>query len=109
LALAHEFSARSSKYEPRFLDERVWPHIGKTGVDERAPITGRTVLHLARAHGWQEPIEDDFEVAARVEAVAVGVAPRQVKPDTAPYQGESVEARDDDDVIFVESNPPAKP
>ncbi|MCW3657871.1 PriCT-2 domain-containing protein [Burkholderia cenocepacia] len=109
LALAHAFSARSSKYEPRFLDERVWPHIGKTGVDERAPITGRTVLHLARAHGWQEPIEDDFEVAARVEAVAVGVAPRQVKPDTAPYQGESVEARDDDDVIFVESNPPAKP
>ncbi|ENG0237614.1 VapE domain-containing protein [Burkholderia multivorans] len=62
LALAHEFSARSSKYDPRFLDERVWPHIGKTGVDERAPITGRTVLHMARAHGWQEPIEDDFDV-----------------------------------------------
>lgn len=105
LALAHEFSARSSKYEPRFLDERVWPHIGKTGVDERAPITGRTVLHLARAHGWQEPIEDDFEVAARVEAVAVGV-PRAAEP--------AVEARDDaplndDEVIFVESGPPAKP
>jgi len=104
LALAHEFSARSSKYEPRFLDERVWPHIGKTGVDERAPITGRTVLHLARAHGWQEPIEDDFEVAARVEAVAVG-APRAAEP--------VIEARDDapldDDVIFVQSDPPAKP
>ncbi|AXK67144.1 hypothetical protein CN645_36280 [Burkholderia sp. IDO3] len=106
LALAHEFSARSSKYNPRFLDERVWPHIGKTGVDERAPITGRTVLHLARAHGWQEPIEDDFEVAARVEAVAVG-APRAAAPvaetrDDAPF--------DDDDVIFVQSDPPpAKP
>ncbi|MBJ9686813.1 PriCT-2 domain-containing protein [Burkholderia vietnamiensis] len=105
LALAHEFSARSSKYNPRFLDERVWPHIGKTSTDERAPITGRTVLHLARAHGWQEPIEDDFEVAARVEAVAVG-APRAAEP--------AVEARDDaplddDEVIFVESSPPAKP
>lgn len=79
LALAHEFSARSSKYDPRFLDERVWPHIGKTSSDERAPITGRTVLQLARAHGWQEPIEDDFEVAARVEAIAVGV-PRAAEP-----------------------------
>ncbi|HFT8007813.1 TPA: phage/plasmid primase, P4 family [Burkholderia cenocepacia] len=105
LALAHEFSARSSKYNPRFLDERVWPHIGKASTDERAPITGRTVLHLARAHGWQVPIEDDFEVAARVEAVAVGT-PRAAEP--------VVEARDDaplddDEVIFVESNPPAKP
>lgn len=66
LALAHEFSARSSKYNPRFLDERVWPHIGKTSTDERAPITGRTVLHLARAHGWRDPerkpSEDDFDV-----------------------------------------------
>ncbi|WP_242449016.1 phage/plasmid primase, P4 family [Burkholderia metallica] len=105
LALAHEFSARSSKYNPRFLDERVWPHIGKTGTDERAPITGRTVLHLARAHGWQEPIEDDFEVAARVEAIAVG-APRAAEP--------VVEARDDaplddDEVILVQSDPPVKP
>ncbi|SEB24776.1 VapE domain-containing protein [Paraburkholderia sartisoli] len=61
-ALAHEFSARSSKYEPRFLDERVWPHIGKTSGTERAQITGRSVLHIARQHGWQEPIEDDFDV-----------------------------------------------
>ena len=79
LALAHEFSARSSKYNPQFLEERVWPHIGKTSSDERAPITGRTILHLARAHGWQEPIEDDFEVAARAEAIAVG-APRAAEP-----------------------------
>ncbi|MDR8106179.1 PriCT-2 domain-containing protein [Burkholderia cenocepacia] len=104
LALAHAFSARSSKYNPQFLDERVWPHIGKTSSDERAPITGRTVLHLARAHGWQEPIEDDFEVAARVEAIAVG----------APRAEPAVEARedaplDDDEVILVQSDPPAKP
>lgn len=62
LALAHEFSARSSKYDGKFLEERVWPHIGKTSGDERAQITGRTILHIARQHGWQEPIEDDFEV-----------------------------------------------
>ncbi len=65
LALAHEFSARSSKYEPRFLDERVWPHIGKTGVDERAPITAGTIKKMAAARGWldpaREPSEDDFE------------------------------------------------
>ncbi|KVF93510.1 hypothetical protein WJ21_26830 [Burkholderia vietnamiensis] len=105
LALAHEFSARSSKYNPRFLDERVWPHIGKTSTDERAPITGRTVLHLARAHGWQEPIEDDFEVAARVEAVAVG-APRAAEPAVEARDGAPL---DDDEVIFVQSDPPAKP
>ncbi|MCW3521230.1 PriCT-2 domain-containing protein [Burkholderia cenocepacia] len=105
LALAHAFSARSSKYNPQFLDERVWPHIGKTSSDERAPITGRTVLHLARAHGWQEPIEDDFEVAARVEAIAVG-APRAAEPAAEAREGAPL---DDDEVIFVESNPPAKP
>lgn len=70
LALAHAFSARAGKYEPRFLDERVWPHIGKTSGTERAQITGRSVLHIARQHGWQEPIEDDFEpvVAERKSA-----------------------------------------
>ncbi|RQQ30557.1 hypothetical protein DF163_14135 [Burkholderia stagnalis] len=93
LALAHEFSARSSKYDPKFLDERVWPHIGKTSSDERAPITGRTVLHLARAHGWQEPIEDDFEVAARIEAIAVGAEP----------------VIEDDEVLVTTDTPPAKP
>lgn len=64
-ALAHEFSARSSKYDAKFLDERVWPHVGKTSSAERAPITGRSVLHAARQYGWQEPIEDDFEVVVR--------------------------------------------
>ncbi|USS45094.1 phage/plasmid primase, P4 family [Burkholderia glumae] len=78
LALAHQFSARSGKYNPQFLDERVWPHIGKSGADERAPITGRTILHLAREQGWMEPIEDDFEVAARAESAAVGAPVREV-------------------------------
>ncbi|MEQ0776167.1 DUF5906 domain-containing protein [Paraburkholderia tropica] len=62
LALAHEFSARSSKYTPAFLDERVWPHIKSSHDGERGAITGRTILKMAREHGWQEPVEDDFEV-----------------------------------------------
>lgn len=67
LALAHEFSARSSKYAPDFLNERVWPHIKQAHDGERGAITARTILKMAREHGWQEPIEDDFEVIATTE------------------------------------------
>lgn len=63
LALAHEFSARSSKYAPAFLEERVWPFAGKSDDANRAPITARSILFLARdSYGWQENVEDDFEV-----------------------------------------------
>lgn len=58
-ALAHEFSARSSKYDPTFLDTRVWPYIGRS--NDATPITVRTVLHLARDYGWEEPLEDEFD------------------------------------------------
>lgn len=68
LALAHEFSARSSKYAPDFLNERVWPHIKQAHDGERGAITARTILHTAREYGWQEPIEDDFEVVETPEA-----------------------------------------
>lgn len=56
LALAHEWSARSAKYDPEFLDSRVWPYI-----DSERPnaITERTLFQLARAH---ENPADDFEV-----------------------------------------------
>lgn len=74
LALAHEFSARSSKYDPTFLDDRVWPHVRGHYDGEMGAITGRTILHLARArYGWQESVEDDFEVIA-VDSDAPGVA-----------------------------------
>jgi predicted P-loop ATPase len=76
LALAHEFSARSSKYNPDFLDGRVWPHIKQSHDGERGAITGRTILKLAREHGWQEPIEDDFEVIV----AAPGEAPQRSRP-----------------------------
>jgi hypothetical protein len=59
LALAHEFSMRSPKYDGDFLDSRVWPYIRH---DRDNLITGRSILARAREHGWEEPVEDDFEV-----------------------------------------------
>ena len=62
LELAHQFSARSSKYDPDFLDNRVWPYIDSARPDA---VTVRTVLHMARQAGWQEPadlVARDFEV-----------------------------------------------
>ncbi len=53
LALAHEFSARSSKYAPGFLDQRVWPYI-----ESGKGVTGRTIMSLAaRLEGWSEPLD----------------------------------------------------
>lgn len=59
LALAHEFSSRSSKYEPDFLQDRVWPYIRS----ERGGkvITEQTLYARARQHGWEENVLDEFE------------------------------------------------
>lgn len=60
LTLAHEFSARSGKYEPEFIDDRVWPYVGVNSAD---PITERSLFALAGQHGWQDPsVADDFDV-----------------------------------------------
>lgn len=69
LVLAHEFSARSSKHNPEFLDTRVWPYV-KRGAN--APqVTGATVLAMAREYGYGAPSADEFEVvAAPTEAPA---------------------------------------
>jgi archaellum biogenesis ATPase FlaH len=62
LALAHEFSARSDKYDPDFLDNRFWNYAGQTSGEV---ITERTLFALAAKHGWQDPtIADDFEALA---------------------------------------------
>ncbi|GIK24706.1 MAG: hypothetical protein BroJett006_09520 [Betaproteobacteria bacterium] len=66
LALIHEFSARSSKYDPDFLDEKVLRYVndGREGD----VVTDRTLYAMAASHGWQDPaIADDFE-ALPVEA-----------------------------------------
>lgn len=58
--LAHEFSARSSKYNPEFLDEKVWRYLR----DDRGGgkvITARTVAAMARENGWQADVLSEFE------------------------------------------------
>ena len=60
LSLAHELSARASKYEPGFLDERVWPHIRS----DRGDVVGLgTLKRIAAGFGWQElpPSADVFD------------------------------------------------
>ncbi|HDZ8876780.1 VapE domain-containing protein [Aeromonas dhakensis] len=57
LALAHEFSAKSVKYDPYFLDKGVWPFIRD---DRDGGITERTLFKMAEAHGWANCIPDDF-------------------------------------------------
>lgn len=61
LAMAHDFSARSSKYDPTFLDKRVWPYI----KDREGGVTAATIFHLAQQNGYVRPgmvaEDDDFE------------------------------------------------
>lgn len=59
LALAHEFSSRSAKYDPELIDERIWPYITS---DRDSAITGRSILFMAREHGYLEDVTDDFDV-----------------------------------------------
>lgn len=59
LALAHEFSARSSKYDPQFLDERVWPYIH---ADRDGGITDRYVVSKAGEYGWTGVCPEDFDI-----------------------------------------------
>ena len=65
LAIAHEFSARSPKYDADFLTERVWPYI----KDERggAIITAATLFGRARQHGWNDDVLAEFEDLGTLE------------------------------------------
>jgi hypothetical protein len=64
LALAHEFSAKSTKYDAEFIDNRIWPYI----KDKADGISGRTVLAKAREQGWREDITGFFEVISVEDA-----------------------------------------
>lgn len=63
-ALAHEFSARSGKYSPGFLDERVWPYVHSEGRGEGGVVGLGTLRRLAGRWGWPRLHCDDFEVLA---------------------------------------------
>lgn len=86
-SLAHSFSCRSSKYDPDFLDERVWPYIR----DRDGGVTEQTIYAMAREHGFEEVTADDFVAPppppepvfeVRETGEIVEVPP---EPDTPPF------------------------
>lgn len=64
LELAHAFSAKSSKYDPDFLDNEVWPFIRS---NREKAITGRTIFALAREYGFDGADLNDVEVLRDVQ------------------------------------------
>lgn len=92
LALAEEFSARSSKHDPDFLRDRVWPYIrSDRGGDV---VTDRSLFALAEKSGWNDPnLLDDFEV---VEAPAAQLAPALTQVRFAPIPAH----------LFAQGSPP---
>lgn len=91
LTLAHEFSARSAKYDPEFIDNRFWPYAGATSGEV---ITERSLYALAATHGWQDPsIADDFEEIANADqddfdALATAGAAQVTQGDTPTGRAE---------------------
>lgn len=70
LALAHQFSAKSSKYDPGFLDTRVWPYI-RNDRDGQV-VTERSLFLRAASCGWIDTsLADDFEVVDAAQAQAL--------------------------------------
>lgn len=73
LALALDFSSRSSKHDDAFLRERVWPYIRS----ERggAVITERSIFATAAQNGWLDPaIADAFDVFEETDGSGPGVS-----------------------------------
>lgn len=54
LAIAQAWSARASKNDPVFLEERVWPYLSD---DRQGGVTGRTIMSIAAKSGWSPPID----------------------------------------------------
>jgi predicted P-loop ATPase len=62
LALAHEFSAKSGKYDADFLESRVWPYIKEDHGTERGAITANTIFAMAREYGFVEDVSAKFDI-----------------------------------------------
>jgi len=58
LELAQEWSARSAKHDPDFLEHHVWPYVKST---RGQVITGGTLRMLAARGGWSPPAELEFD------------------------------------------------
>jgi KaiC/GvpD/RAD55 family RecA-like ATPase len=68
LDLVHEWSSRSPKYDPDFIDEEVWPYIRSDGEN---PITAATILKDAAAAGWKgQRVTEDMLDDALPEVIA---------------------------------------
>lgn len=78
LALAHEMSAASTKYDEAFLDNRVWPYVRDR--TDGAQVTGRTLMAIARdVYGWAETLDvEAFPVMADVAPAAPPKPAREV-------------------------------
>jgi len=78
LQLVHELSARAEgKYEPEFLDQRVWPFIRS---DREAVVGLGTLRRMASGYGWHEVPVD---VEAFEDMSLLGTDDRPPVPQTA--------------------------
>lgn len=75
LSLAHDFSSRSSKYDAA-KTERDWGYAGRS---QATPITGRSLLKMAREHGWTDVSDDEFEVLVAEKAAKGSTNPKTEK------------------------------
>lgn len=73
LQLVDQFSSRASKHDPAFLEHRVWPYI----THRAGGFTVRSLYSLARKYGWQEPIEDTFDVLPEMPQGEFAASPSQ--------------------------------
>jgi predicted P-loop ATPase len=75
LDLADSWSAAGANYPGRDEIEKKWASFGKH--DGRREVTAGTLFNMARAAGWVEPVEDDFDV---LPVVGGGVEERRRRP-----------------------------
>lgn len=116
LALAHEFSSKAAKYDPAFLDARVWPFVRP----REDGVTERSILALARTQGWAEDVSGDFEdhstqplstaeqdeqaaIRKRNTEIAARIAQAAIDKATAPTLADIVAIIDNNDIICLDS------
>lgn len=66
LQIAQEWSERSPKYDPEFLQERVWQYIRP---DPSNPVAGGTICKLAFTFGWRPEVPVDAFPVSEIDPV----------------------------------------